>query len=671
MDLALGSNSRLFQSIRQRQHYTCGLTTEESREQIEELCSVSSNFESQQAFGKDLTSKFEAARTRWKLLKQQGLRYASKKLEEANEKITSIRTVNKYADALDYLNSKKNPFQTCMFPAQNPKPPTTQSFASGESGSSERCLYVPPVPPKLLSYDWKHCEFAKRIDELEIPRKAFINSIEKLIVECTVHPTAQQLCRKWKTDRGLDSKEGELLLYLVFGRAYEWNLESILMDVEVAMRSHAKVQEAIQSQLERTSISYDAYDLLEREIWTFCENTVAPRKALDLVYQMKPVLEQTGVSIEDLCNVFGPPKHLVQVGPHQAILDFYQGKTFVEDFMPLDEKSEWPTVGDHLGDSHWGPVRDLGDFNGGVIVKVIKRNKYERRANGLDKWNDDPASEVAMHRYLTSIGHPNLVRFEAVTMDNLNVYYYQERGVELFSTVKRHRERFWDQWKKTLEDKPDGYHLDNKSPWEQRMCKVFYGIFQGVAFLHQNRIAHRDLKLENMVAVHSEGQLVGKLIDFGVALQYGEWESDMRNHGKVGTYPFMSPEMCYNMRAMKAAKAEIVISDYQTYDAALNDAWTLGHALWGYAMGVLLWNDIASTDVRFTIATRAKFSSNPSPWRFKQIGLRYLAKRYGKSRTSMCTENLIDLMERLLCPEEERWTMEACLEHPWFDDIRF
>merc|ERR1719168_220352 len=186
------------------------------------------------------------------------------------------------------------------------------------------------------------------------------------------------------------------------------------------------------------------------------------------------------------------------------------------------------------------------------------------------------------------------------------------------------------------------------------MTKIFRGIFEGVAFMHANRIVHRDLKLENMVVVGSDGDITGKIIDFGVALRHGEWESDMQNHGKVGTYPFMSSEMCYNKRYVNAAKNKIALQDYDQYDGAGNDIWTLGHALWGYVMGVLLWSDIASTDVRFTIASRAKFSSNPSPWRFKQIGLRYLAKRYGKSRTSMCTENLIDLMERLLCPEEER-----------------
>jgi serine/threonine protein kinase len=253
-------------------------------------------------------------------------------------------------------------------------------------------------------------------------------------------------------------------------------------------------------------------------------------------------------------------------------------------------------------------------------------------------------------------------------MDNLNVYYYQERGVELFTSVKKHRDKFWDQWKITLASKPKGYHLQHKSLWEQRMTKIFRGVFEAVAFLHSQKIVHRDLKLENMVAVGSEGNLTGKLIDFGVTLRHGEWEADMQNHGRVGTYPFMSPEMSFNNCQEKATKVGITIEDFESYNGASNDVWTLAHALWSYSMGVLLWTDISTTDARFTIATRARFCADPSPWRFRSVGLRYLATRYGPNRTNMCTENLIDLMEKILCPEKTRLTAQQCLEHPWFKE---
>merc|ERR1711951_340549 len=98
----------------------------------------------------------------------------------------------------------------------------------------------------------------------------------------------------------------------------------------------------------------------------------------------------------------------------------------------------------------------------------------------------------------------------------------------------------------------------------------------------------------------------------------------------------------------------IDLQDYDQYDGAKNDVWTLGQ-------------DLSNTsDARFTIATRARYCSDPTPWRFRPSGLRYLATRYGENRTSMCTDDLIDLMEHCLSPESERWSAQQCLEHPWF-----
>jgi serine/threonine protein kinase len=169
-----------------------------------------------------------------------------------------------------------------------------------------------------------------------------------------------------------------------------------------------------------------------------------------------------------------------------------------------------------------------------------------------------------------------------------------------------------------------------------------------------------------MVCVGNDGDLQGKLIDFGVTLRLGDWERSCRTVGKVGTYPFFCPEMCYNKRPHQAERSKVRIQDFNSFDARLNDVWCLGHALWGYAMGVLLFQDISSTDARFTVATRALYSTEPEKWQGKNMGLRYLAKRYGSERNQMATDELIDLLEHMLAPEAERYTIAQCLQHPWF-----
>lgn len=301
-----------------------------------------------------------------------------------------------------------------------------------------------------------------------------------------------------------------------------------------------------------------------------------------------------------------------------------------------------------------------------MVVKVISLSKWEKKKNGVDKWNDDVASEIQTHRYLNSLNLKNIVRFEAATMDARNLYYYMEEGVELFSHVDKHREKHWRQWKKSLIKMGPRKFADVASPWELRAKKIFRGVFEALAQMHSLGIVHRDLKLENLVVVSNGEELEGKIIDFGVTLRHGAWESDMLNQGKVGTYPFMSPEMCFNNREAYAKCSGVELENYEHYNAAKNDIWTMGHALWGFNMAVLLWENIGSHDNRFTVATHAKFCATPEKWSHKKMGLRYLAKRYGPQRNCMATDKLIDLMEHILCPESERFSAKQVLEHPWF-----
>ena len=90
---------------------------------------------------------------------------------------------------------------------------------------------------------------------------------------------------------------------------------------------------------------------------------------------------------------------------------------------------------------------------------------------------------------------------------------------------------------------------------ESILRKVLLGLLSGLEYLHSLRIAHRDLKPDN-VLLSSSGMV--KLADLGVARQFAKEESEFISETH-GTYHFFSPEMCSGDR----------------YSAFVSDIWSL------------------------------------------------------------------------------------------------
>ncbi|WP_437488072.1 serine/threonine-protein kinase [Sorangium sp. So ce1014] len=79
---------------------------------------------------------------------------------------------------------------------------------------------------------------------------------------------------------------------------------------------------------------------------------------------------------------------------------------------------------------------------------------------------------------------------------------------------------------------------------------IFAGILEGVGAAHASGIVHRDLKPENVLLAEQDGELVAKVVDFGLAhlddpLDAGPTltSSDM----VAGTPEYMSPEQCRSL----------------------------------------------------------------------------------------------------------------------------
>ena len=176
--------------------------------------------------------------------------------------------------------------------------------------------------------------------------------------------------------------------------------------------------------------------------------------------------------------------------------------------------------GKSLGKGAYGNVYESRNpiFNNKVAMKIIDKNKIE-----LDEINDDIKSEINI---LKKLSHPNIVKiYEFYESDNC-FYVINElcKGGQLYE------------------------YLTNNKLTEVQLCVIFYQVFSGLIYLHENHILHGDLKPENILISSVEKNLetneefVGiKIIDFGTAKIFKK--QIKKGENIEGTLYYIAPEV--------------------------------------------------------------------------------------------------------------------------------
>jgi serine/threonine protein kinase len=73
---------------------------------------------------------------------------------------------------------------------------------------------------------------------------------------------------------------------------------------------------------------------------------------------------------------------------------------------------------------------------------------------------------------------------------------------------------------------------------ESKVVEVCLGLIQGVAYLHERGIAHRDIKPDNLVV---DRDFCLKIIDFDVAMRVKDENEEVDD--QCGTEHWMAPEV--------------------------------------------------------------------------------------------------------------------------------
>ena len=140
-----------------------------------------------------------------------------------------------------------------------------------------------------------------------------------------------------------------------------------------------------------------------------------------------------------------------------------------------------------IGEGGFGKVKlARHEFTGSeVAIKIINKNLVKQK-----KMSSKIQREIRLLKYFD---HPNMIRLYQVLDTTQNIFVVMEyvSGGELFSLVKK-----------------------EKGLSEDKARLLFRQIIDGVQYCHQNLVAHRDLKLENIL-VDKTGLI--KIADFGLS----------------------------------------------------------------------------------------------------------------------------------------------------------
>ena len=85
---------------------------------------------------------------------------------------------------------------------------------------------------------------------------------------------------------------------------------------------------------------------------------------------------------------------------------------------------------------------------------------------------------------------------------------------------------------------------DQRIPWREAI-EIMRGVLMGLAHAHERGVVHRDIKPDNVFLTRKDGELVIKILDFGIAKLFAGTADDpasTRAGLTVGTPAYLSPE---------------------------------------------------------------------------------------------------------------------------------
>lgn len=314
------------------------------------------------------------------------------------------------------------------------------------------------------------------------------------------------------------------------------------------------------------------------------------------------------------------------VVPPQRSIDMLQGCRSVDEFERLNK----------IDEGTYGVVYRAKDKKTGEVV-ALKKVKMEKEREGF------PLTSLREINILLSFHHPSIVDVkEVVVGSNLD---------SIFMVMEY------------MEHDLKGLMESMKQPFSQSEVKcLMLQLLEGVKYLHDNWVLHRDLKTSNLL-LNNRGEL--KICDFGLSRQYG---SPLKPYTHlVVTLWYRAPELLLGAKQ---------------YSTAI-DMWSLGCIMAELLAKQPLFSGKTEVDQLDKIF-RTIGTPNEAIWpgfsKLPGVKVNFVKQPYNLLRkkfpaTSFTGSPILsdagfDLLNKLLTYDpQKRITAEAALNHTWFREV--
>ncbi|CAG8495085.1 417_t:CDS:2 [Ambispora gerdemannii] len=277
---------------------------------------------------------------------------------------------------------------------------------------------------------------------------------------------------------------------------------------------------------------------------------------------------------------------------------------------------------------HYAVIKVIGNGSFSEVKLAIDLKTCDKVAlkmiptKGIEDNDRIKASALREVELLKFMNHPNVVHLHDTidTSTHLCLVMEYVAGGELFDYVS-------DYYEQTSE-------TDAK--------RIFLQLVNVVAYLHDNNIVHRDLKLENILLTERGPSLTGpiiKLTDFGLAR----------------TIDPSSPILTTRCGSEEYAAPELLLSG--AYDGRQTDIWSLGIILYVLLVGYLPFD--------LEPGQRRRFIS-----KIAQADYEFPKSEKETGRRSTISAEAKDLVKIILQSNpKKRATLDQIRQHPWLEGV--